>query len=537
MLKKFATSSFNPFSSSPFSLKDQKGFPYIEWSNQKVIYNELKSWYTGEVLAEQITDQSTGKTTDRYPIKINPLKGTCAKHAAVLFGLTVDSMHLGGTSIQFIPDIADKESREKSKEVLKKVEKVLKKNNAGAIFIENGIVSQYMGGSVLAARWRPDILDCPIEISNPAPNEFFAIADGTNFYRLKEAWIVREIKYSEAKSYFPDIPASQRAFYYTEHWTVDEYEIAINGQTLKFGDTLAKGPNPFGVVPMVYIPHIRDSGFMGKSLITESVKGVIREMNLRFADIGDAISADSHRQIASRNVSGNIKTIFLADGTRILDLGSSQGMDGKDQPDLFAVNASSASEPMLKFAEELDAFYRRETDHPSVADGEDQGSQRSSLTLNTRMWPLVSHVELERSFWSIGLIAFAKIILKMMSIKGLDGVTEKDVETDIVIKWPPMLPRDREVLVNEVAIRSSSNIGSTRHLMSLFDDIEDPETMWDEIIEEKKAMVATEPKPVPADPPGSDKPAVSNVDAKSGVQKPPAGKTTKPASEPSNNTQ
>ena len=532
MLNSFTGSQSNYFTTGPYSLQSQDNFPYTEWTAQKVYYDEYRLWYTGEALTETVLDTATGNRIDKYPIKINPLKGTCAKHAAVLFGLTVDSMHLGGVPVSFAPAV-DKEKRVRALEVAEVIHKILSKSNAGATFITNGISSQYLGGCVFSARWRPDLDENGrIEISIPSADELVAIPDGTDYTTLKEAWIVREISYIEARSYFPDIPKENTIFYYTEHWTPTEYEIAINGVTVQFNGVPAKGPNPFGVVPIVYIPHIRDRKMLGKSLITDAVKGLIKEMNLRFADIGDAVSDDSHSYVAARNIAGNIKLTPLADGRKILDLGSGSGIGNGDNPDLFAVKAQSASEPMLKFAEELDKYYRREVDHPSVADGEDQGSQRSSLTLNTRMWPLVSHVELERSYWTIGLLSLAKIILKMCLIKGLDGITKDDLKTDFLVKWPPMLPRDREVLVNEIAIRSTHNMGTTQHLMGLFDDIDDPEEMWAAVLEEKKALseIVTEQKTKEAEANAKDNPGgeTSNLDAKSGAKAPPSGQEKKP---------
>lgn len=513
----------------------------------KRAYEELESWYSGVVLQEQLIDQETGKMVDRYPIQINPLRGTCLKHAAVLFGLTIDSMHLGGLPFSLVHD-KPKKNKKKSKkagkdtestpdtkkkssevdgraeEVIQILESVFENNNAGSMLIGNAITSQYLGGSVLAARWRPD-LD-KIEITSPGPDEFFGIPDGTNYFRLKEAWIVREITYSEAKTYRPEIAETESKYYYTEQWTEKEYEIAVNGITVTVDGKPYKGVNPFNVVPMVYIPHIRDKGFLGKSLITNAVKGLIKEMNLRFADIGDAISDDAHGHLVARNIAGTMKVGSLADGRKFIDLGSSTGMTANESPDMFAIKTTSASEPMLKFSAELDALYRREVDHPAVADGEDQGSQRSSLTLNTRMWPLVSHVELERSFWAVGIKSFLSILLTILMEKG-KGITETDMDIKFAVKWPPMLPRDREVLVNEISIRSANELGSKKHLMGLFDDIENPEDMWEEIMKEKEEVsqmalenAVEKMKQTPMNPAaGGNK----NPDAKSGVSAPPSG--------------
>jgi len=68
---------------------------------------------------------------------------------------------------------------------------------------------------------------------------------------------------------------------------------------------------------------------------------------------------------------------------------------------------------MIDNVHELLAHFRREVSVPAVAYGEDEGSQRSSLTLVTRMWPLVSHVKMERSFWTTGLHVLNNMILKM----------------------------------------------------------------------------------------------------------------------------
>jgi hypothetical protein len=447
-------------------------------------------------LDEQVKDVTTGKTIDRFPIKINPLKGTCRKHTTVLFGLTIDSIRLGALPIKIIPNTNKEKDRAHAKEVAQKVSDIFTANNAMSLFIENGIKSQYLGGCIFAVRWRPDLQK--IELTAPGASEFIAIPDGTNYFSLKEAWIVREITATEARSYNSDFTDESQKYYYVEHWTRTTYKITVNDVVILYNGEAMEGENPFGVVPMVYIPHIRDDGFYGSSLVTDAVKGIIKEMNLRWADLGDAISDDAHEILAVRNVQNGIKPILLGDGRTVLDLGSSNSLvpGGDDKPDLVAIKTQSASVPMITFGQILDGLYRREVDHPSVADGEDQGSQRSSLTLTTRMWPLVSHVEMERMFWTTGLKTLISIMLKFMAVKKIDGIKENDAKIEFTIEWPPMLQRDREVLVNEVAIRGKNKIGSIKHLMGLFDDIEDPELEWKRILEETEqvAEIAKEMK-------------------------------------------
>lgn len=466
--------------SVPFSLQDLPGFPYAAYADQLDTYNTLEAWYSGAKLDESIVDAASGKKIERYPIKINPLKGTCERHASALFGQMLNSIHYGGVPVRMLADVG-KGQKEQGRVVEKALKTVWEDNGGGALLIANGIVSQYLRGCVFAASWLP--MEKRIGIFNPSPKEFIGFPKGANYWDLREAWIVREITKDDIGSYPTEVPLNENdtKLYYIEHWLEKEYEISINGHTVMFDNVLQKGENPFGVVPIEYIPHIRTNAFLGNSIITEMLKGVIREINLRWADTGDAVSDDSHQPIAIRNVRGSV-VVKSIDGRPVMDLGSVTGMAGNEaNPDLITVALKTASDVMLSLGGELYNIYRREANHPAVADGEDEGSQRSSLTLSTRMWPLVSHIELERIFWTVGLAKFDKILLRMMEVKGIGEIKEEHIAIPLIISWAPMLPVDRTALVNEVGIRAKYKLGSQEHLMSLFQDILDIEAEIEKI--------------------------------------------------------
>ena len=495
--------------STPYTLQAIPGFPYQYWITQKDRYIDLMKWYNGTVLSEK--DTVTG--VEQYPIKVNPLRTTARRHASVLFGVNLDSINFGGLPLRFVPQPTDTISDEgtldsKPKEknsrlaiVRDALTSTWQKNNGGALMYANAILSQWLGGSVLAAKWLPD--RGFIEINNPSPMEFYGIPDGVNYWELREAWIVREIQWHQLKAFGvttqqpQDMNLTMR-YWYVEHWTKEEYQITINTVVLKDKDgNDYAGPNPFGFVPMTYIPHMReDTTFLGTGIINETVKGLIREMNVRLADIGDAVSDDAHKFIAMRNVRGSAPTKKI-DGRTVVDLGSMTGIGaGEGNPDLFGVNISSASVPMLNLFETLMTLYRREVDHPAVADGVDEGSQRSSLTLNSRMYPLESHAEIERIHWSIGLLKFNEILLKMMAMKGINNIVDTDVEIPLVVEWKPMLPRDREQIINEIAIRDATHTASKRHLMQVAGDIKDPDAEFQRIVEEQKLLQPIENPPM-----------------------------------------
>jgi hypothetical protein len=161
---------------------------------------------------------------------------------------------------------------------------------------------------------------------------------------------------------------------------------------------------------------------------------------------------------------------------------------------------------MLKFSQDLYQIYRREANHPAVADGEVEGSQRSSLTLNVRMAPLVDEAEFERLFWTIGLTEFTKVLLTIMSVKKQNGITEEMIDTPFTVQWQPMLPKDREALSTEVAVRAKNKVTSRKALNAMYGDIQDVDEDMEQIKEETELDQTQSPfgqsKPQPKQPEG-----------------------------------
>jgi hypothetical protein len=475
------------------------GFPYIDYLERQEEYARYKSWYTGSALLEQ---QSQGdKTIDLYPLKINPIRQACLKHAYALFGEFQDE--LSGPLV--IPKVALTEPIDKT--VADTIEDALSKvwyeNSGGALMMEGGTLSQIYGGCIFKVSWVPDN-DPPIRIELIQPNEFVAIPDGINYWSLKEAWVIRVISATDALSYNVNIPGAYG--YYLEHWTKDHYEITVNGTSIEtniLGDkTIMEGANPFGFVPFVYIPHQRTGTFYGDSLISDAAIGITKEINLRTADAGDATNDQSHSVLAIRNVRGTPQLTRLGNGINVINLGGSQSITGNEQqPDMFAVTRSSITEPMLNLNAELRNDIRKELFVPPVAEGgEDAGSQRSAVTLVIKMWPLTSHVKSERAYWSAGLTIFNRMILKILAEKGLYSVTKEHTSIRIKNKWSPILPRDREAFVQELVARAGVNLGSLEHLITLIGDVEDIDLVMGQIKEWLEFQAEMKAKSVPVQP-------------------------------------
>jgi len=475
----------------PFSLENIPDFPYDEYQKRLSIYQEADSWYTGEVLEE--VRSKGGTDYEIYPVKINPLIGAVQKHTFALFGeVGEDDRPLVSPKIVF----HDKKQQKLAEEAEEALFQVWFESNGRAIQWQNGAMSQVYGGCIFKATYDPfdKLRQLPIRIEGVHPKYFVGRPSADDMFRLREAWFIKPISQQEAREngYTGDFASTFDIPWLIEHWTDAIYEAWVNDQPVRrFADQWyeVSGPNPFGFVPSIYIPHIRVTGFYGENMF-DHVKGVIKELNLRVADFGDAVSADAHAYLGMRNVQGAPTVLALAPGLNAVNVGNSIGFAGSETvPDLWDLRKERASESMQILTESLYNEFRRGAFIPKVADGEDEGSQRSGLTLAMRMLSLLWHTQSERVFWTAGLNLLNRMILRMLMIKSPEsGIGVQHAALRQKQDWSPVLPRDREMLINEVVARMGANISSPETLFNILGDIQDSDAEKKGIIEFMKQI-------------------------------------------------
>jgi hypothetical protein len=463
----------------PFSLQDIEGFPHSEYAERLRVYTEADSWYSGTAL--DTTKSRAGEEVEIYPVKINPLRAGVQKHTFSLFGeVEEDDQPLVSPKMIFTTD-AQKKLAEEAEEVLKQI---WYESNGRAIQWQNGGLSQVYGGCIFKLSYdKFDTLrSIPLRIDIPHPKYFIGKPASSDMFRLREAWLVRPISQEEAyeNGYTCEFSSQDDVPWLIEHWTNLKYEAWVNNEPVRRMNQNGEwfpvsGENPFGFVPVVYIPHIRIDGFYGENMF-DHVKGIIRELNLRVADFGDAVNADAHAYMGMRNVQGSPDVQTLAPGLNAINLGNALALAGNESvPDLWDLRKERASEAMASLVTWLYDQYRRDAFVPKVADGEDEGSQRSGLTLAMRMLSLLWHTHSERVFWTTGLNLLNRMALRMLAIKesATTGITIKHATLRMRQDWSPVLPRDREMLVNEVVARMGANLGSPRTLLETLGDVQD----------------------------------------------------------------
>lgn len=481
----------------PFSLQDIEGFPYSEYAERLRVYNEQSGWYKGTALDE--TKSRAGKQIKIYPVKINPLRAGVQKHTFSLFGeVEEDDQPLVSPKIIFTDD-SQKVLAEKAEEVLKQI---WYESNGRALQWQNGALSQVYGGCVFKLSYdRFDTLrSIPLRIDTPHPKYFIGKPASSDMFRLREAWIVKPISQEEAREngHKGEFSSDHEVPWMIEYWSNLKYRAWINNVPVeRFNGTAwfpVSGANPFGFVPIVYIPHIRIDGFYGENMF-DHVRGIVRELNLRVADFGDAVNADAHAYMGMRNVQGSPDIVTLAPGLNAINLGNALALAGNESiPDLWDLRKERASEAMNTLVASLYDQYRRDAFIPKVADGEDEGSQRSGLTLAMRMLSLLWHTQSERVFWTSGLNLLNRMALRILAIKesASTGISIKHATLRMRQDWSPVLPRDREMLVNEVVARMGANLGSPRTLLEILGDVQDVDQEIKDIIDFLKKVAEAE---------------------------------------------
>ena len=439
------------------------------FSERISLYETIEDWYSGHALEEIVTD-AKGNPIELFPLKINPFPAIVDKHVEAFLGTKHDVL----THKASYRDGFDKKNRIWLDDF---INGLLREAGAPAILADFARISNIYGGFGIRAGISNDEHAPFWEFLHP--KTFFCIPAPDHIH-LNEAWIVRYISASEARRLGHFTNDDDDVLIYTEHWTESYYEIHIQDQPvimLATDKETGKNENPYGFVPFVYIPHERAGSFWGDGIVMRAI-GVVRELNARFADFGDAVNRDAQRILAGSNVK-RYKTEYILGGQPVVDLGSSTGINAAATPQLVSVTKGNThtSEAMARLTSDLWALLGRITYVPPVAFGEDEGSQRSSLTLETRFWPLTSHAKTERRTWSTMLRALAAMTLKMCEIarvekpyKPYKGWQEKDIN----FVWSEMLPRDDETAMRMLVDRAQNNLGSLETLLAQLPDVDNP---------------------------------------------------------------
>lgn len=413
------------------------------WENQLMRYARYEYYYTGEVFNEPVDDAEVADPPSLYPVGINIVKMLCQSMADATFG-EWEHLPVWFTTRDGIDENDDTIA---ASEFLRQV---LFHSNIESSFIEMELQRMLYGAAVL--KIRPSLKDKGVQWLPVPPTTFFPVFDPHDKSRLLKASIVTRITKDQAKEVYGYVPAKNRDdVLFEEYWDLHKHYVKLDGE-----HTISKysGRNPYGVVPFVYIPRMRSTTVWGDSL-ADDVIPVQDELNMRVADIGEAVNINAHPTRWGLNLPKGFNTQNYPIGSDVLwDLGRSFG-DHEPQVGVLEVKNPIPSGALANI-EWLYDWVRTSTFAPPIAFGEDAGGgQRSGTTLEIRLLPLIKAVRKHRAYLRTGLRQAAFITGRILKQKGWERarVVNSLINGDVEPTFDEMLPRDRAKMVDEVVKR------------------------------------------------------------------------------------
>jgi hypothetical protein len=449
---------FSYFNNQPLQREDYADVaigvsPYQRgvWDTLRMEYDKADRYYQGLVFQDRVeTETGENDAPLLYPVGVNLVKLIALSMTDAFLGEHEDS-----DPVLFVAKNNDAVT-DTLKETIAYLSSVLAFSNAGSLFWETDFSRNLYGASVL--RVAPTLSTKPhVRWSKLDVRQFFPIFDPEDPDSLLEAWIVTTLTQDQARIKY-GIESKEQFPLKVEKWNLTQYETTIDGKRVdKFS-----GMNPYGVVPFVYIPRVRTTDWYGESLVSD-LFAPQDELNARLADVGDTLNYNSHPVFWGMNMPKgfNSKNFPLAPNA-MWDLGRSFGSGGA-KPEVGILQAANpVPESAFKHIQFVYDWVRTSSFAPPIAFGEDNGGgQRSGVTLEIRLWPLLKAVRRSRSYMTTGLRRAMYITGKILEQKKWSDIDKRVVagllEGELTPQYHHVLPRDQAAVVDEVVKLLSTN--------------------------------------------------------------------------------
>jgi hypothetical protein len=428
--------------------KDPSAKTKSDWDDVQTHFAMLESYYRGDVFNTKVIDpDAAGDTPLLYPVGANLAKTLCLSMADSLFGEWNESVvTFDPARTAEITDAVTAASRQ--------LDMILRASRGNSRLWELELDRQKFGGGIFKINF--DKAPHYINWSRIQATEFFPVVDPTNEDRFLAVKIMSRISREQAYEKF-GASTNKSEVEIKEIWTNKNYEYWVDEK--KIGEFC--GENPYGIVPFVYIPRFRSSNWWGESLI-DDVRLTQDELNMRLGDLGEAINYNSHPTRWGVNLPRKFNAKNYPLGSNVLwDLG--RAFSGAPQPQVGILeSASPVPQGVFDYIKWIYDWTRTSVFAPPIAFGEDDGGgQRSGVTLEIRMWPLLKAIRRSRAYLSTGLTNAVEVSARLLEQKNVLENSAQIIaamrDGSIVPGFSSIMPRDKAALVDEVVKRLSTN--------------------------------------------------------------------------------
>ena len=421
------------------------------WMAVRAGHEKAMRYYSGDIFREKVeTEIGDDGAPLLYPVGVNLVKMIVISMTDAAFGEWDDQRNV----ILFRP--RNEKPEQADHDAINFATQILEDSNASSTLWEVEFDRNLYGAGVLRVTFdfnRPS----KIRWTRIPIDSFYPVFDPEDPDRLLECWYVTQILPEQAKEVYGievegDMPITR-----IEHWSRSIYEITVDGKRVD----AYSGVNPWGEIPFIYIPRMRTIDWWGEGL-AEDIYAPQDEINMRLGDAGEALNVHSHPVMFGKNLPRdfNAKNFPLAPNA-MWDLGRTRA--GRDDPEVGLLESENPVAPAtFEYIKFLYDWTRTASSAPPIAFGEDDGGgQRSGVTLEIRLWPLLKAMRRSRGYLTAGLLQALQVsgrILKQKKFRGIDAaVIERLANRQVVPAYNPVLPRDQAAIVDEVVKLLSTN--------------------------------------------------------------------------------
>lgn len=426
---------------------DLSPLSFNRWFAEMARREKFLKYYSGRIFKEKIPVevQNGEDVPEKYPVGINLIKMLCIAQADSEFGEWEEDI------VKFEPrQNSDVSTAEKAASQI--AQTILRSSNANVMLWENSLDRNIYGGGAFKISFDTTVPGL-IRWTRLPYDAFFPIFDPDDPNNILEAYMIIAMTQDQARARY-GLTTSKDFVFRIEHWDKQRYTTKLDGKEI----SKYSGKNPWGIIPFVYIPRVRSTTFWGDSL-TEEIIRPQNDLNGRVADIGEALWYNSHPTKYGYNLPKKFNsTNFPVGPGEFWDLGKTIGQSPEPK-----VGVLEARQPVPKESFEYFKFIydwaRTSVSAPPIAFGEDNGGgQRSGITLEIRMWPLIKATRRSRAYLAEGLqraLRLSAVILKQKEPPGMSMHALRAIELgQLVPTFAPIMPRDQAALVDEVLKRS-----------------------------------------------------------------------------------
>jgi hypothetical protein len=361
-------------------------------------------------------------------------------------------------------------------------------NNKESILWEMGQQGGVSGDCFVKVAWDPEYVD-PAGQFHPGRVRILPLNSAYCFPEWHPHDRERMIRFKLKYRFWGTAPEGTRQVYtYTEILTEETIEEYVNDELID------QRPNPLGVIPVVHIPNVRVSGSpWGLSDISDII-GLNREYNEKSLEVSDIINYHA----APVTIITGAKASNLEKGPKKV-----WSLPQKEATAFNLEGGTAAIPAALEYLEGIKRAMHEMTGVPESALGQMQPiSNTSGVALAIQYQPMMQRYNTKKMTYTVGLQKINEYVLRTLFFfdpetliydPNTEGILEEgqppvlDPRDPIIyqsyVHWPPPLPVDALVKLNEIQVKMALGLESKRGALAEL-GTEFPDEKIQEIFEE-----------------------------------------------------